>query len=107
MMRRFDLNPLIPTQPREIGGVLQETVDARDLWAFFKPHSMFAGWMRAKLIQHKSFLEGRDFARIKVQREIQYWRHSRISHQVDYVMTVAMAEAIGGAEFCRGPNPWK
>ena len=102
------MNPLIPMQFREIGGVLQETVDARDLWTFLKPNSNdFANWIRAKLIQHKGFVEDRDYVRVKVVRQITYWRHTRMSHQVDYMMTVAMAEAIGDAEFCRGPNPWK
>ena len=100
------MNPLISKHVREIGGVLQQAVDARDLWAFFKPYSPFAGWMRNKLIQYE-FVENRDYVRVKVMREIHYAFKSRVSHQVDYWLTEKTAETIGADEFCRGPNSWK
>ena len=99
------MNPLIKTHCREIGGVLQQTVDGRDLWGFFKPYSPFANWMGNKLRQH-GFVERKDFERIRVQRVIQYGLCERVSHQVDYVVSVSMAERIGAVEFCRGPTPW-
>lgn len=100
------MSPLIKTQCREIGGVLQSTVDGRELWAFFKPYNPFANWINNKLRQH-GFVEGVDYERVAVQRVIQYGiGQKRVSHQVDYVMSVSMADRIGAVEFCRGPNAW-
>lgn len=99
------MSPSIRTAQREIGGVLQPTVDGRELWAFFKPYSTFANWMFNKLRQH-GFVEGKDFERIHVRRVIRYGRVERVSHQVDFVVSVSMAERIGAVEFCRGPTPW-
>lgn len=103
MMHRFK----VPTREHLIGGVLQPSVDARDLWAFFRPYSPFANWIARKLNQHPHFVKGTDFVRVEVTREISYGGHIRLSHQVDYMMTVTLAEAIGNREFCRGPVPWK
>lgn len=99
------MNELIQVTERQIGGVLQPTVDARELWAFFKPRSPFANWINSKIKQH-GFTEGADFERIRVCRAIRYGRVERVSHQVDFVVSVSMAERIGAVEFCRGPNPW-
>jgi len=99
------MNPLIKVHHREIGGVAQPTVDARDLWSLFQPRSPFASWMFNKLRQH-GFVEGKDFERTRVRRVIRYGRVERVSHQVDFVVSVSMAERIGAVEFCRGPNPW-
>jgi len=101
------MNPLIPKQKFEIDGVVQDAVNARDLWRFFKPYSPFASWMYNKLLQHRRFAEHTDFVRVSVVRRIKYLGCERLSYQIDYILTVAMAEAIGAVEFCRGPNPWQ
>ena len=101
------MSPLVKITQREIGGVLQPTVDGRELWAFFKPYSTFANWISNKLRQH-DFVEGKDYERVAVQRVIDHLPgRKRVSHQVDYVMSISMAERIGALEFCRGPHAWE
>ena len=100
------MNSLITVIQHPIKGVGQSCVNARDLWAFFRPRNPFANWICNKLLQHQRFTEDTDYVREKVLREIAYGGHTRVSHQVDVIVTVAMAEAIAEVEFCRGPVPW-
>ena len=95
------MSKFITVRLGEIGGEPQPTVDGRELWAHFKPHSTFANWMGNKLRQH-GFVEGKDFERIGVRRIIRYGRTERVSHQVDYTMSLNMAERIGKVEYRRG-----
>jgi|GEM_PF-1839897 len=88
------MHPLIPIQLKQIGGVLQETVNARDVHKFIKVYIQFSGWMQSKIAKH-GFMEDKDYLRLEVTKQIPHRWHFRTSHQIDYLITVDAARTIG------------
>lgn len=100
------MSPLITVREHSIGGVLQPTVDGRELWEFFEARTKFTCWMDVKCAQH-ALVENVDYVRRRTRREeVEPWQWRRVSKQIKFVLTVSAAERIGAKEVCRGPVPW-
>lgn len=91
------MNHLITIKPRQIGGLQQQSVNARELWQFVESQQEFAHWIKNR-IEKYGFVENEDFIVdkfIKVQlegdREVQ-------RPVIDYHLTIDTAKELAMVE---------
>jgi phage anti-repressor protein len=83
---------LVPIEPREVGGELIQTVDARELWLFLEVGRQFQTWLDNRIEQY-GFKAGADF--FPVSGSIP---QGRGQPQKNYALTLDMAKELSMVE---------
>ena len=90
----FDFGRLVPVSEREVGGVFQPTVSARDVHTFLAVGRDFPTWFTAEA-ERRKLLQGPDYKIINFPRSGEIRRRGRSPHE--YALALSAAKEIGMA----------
>lgn len=91
------MDPLISMQARPIGGIQQQTVNARELWKFVESKQQFADWIKNRITEY-GFSEGEDYLIHKFMKQVPHQGGFRLNEQIDYYLTVDMSKELAMVE---------
>lgn len=91
------MNHLITITPRQIGGLQQQSVNARELWQFVESSQQFADWIKSR-IEKYGFIENDDFILHKFMK-VQLEGDREVQRPViDYHLTIDTAKELAMVE---------
>jgi phage anti-repressor protein len=91
------MHPLVSIAARPIGGIQQQTVNARELWQFVESKRQFANWIQNRIVEF-GFAEGEDFNLNKFVK-VGFEGDRQVERPViEYYLTLNMAKELAMVE---------